>query len=189
MNAARERAKRHGYFLQEIVRLLLPLQATERVLPSVVATLANALPTSTVVLVAEEERKPRTQLWCSPAVNSHWARDATTHARALYALLVGQNQAQVRALQKEPATSLHTLPALKVVANQKGYVTLPLAVCSIFGALEVIGVLQVQGVGPIDLVDLRLIGAVTTLLAPALYSQQASDWRRHASRVRHSKPN
>ncbi|AUX32325.1 MULTISPECIES: ATP-binding protein [Sorangium] len=179
-----ERAYPGVQYLYEISKQLTRFEGAERTVPSVLATLARALPLRTALVLLEVQGRPgvKTLVWAAEGVGADRLQAATSHATTSYAYLTGSGAA--RDVERHGAPAAPSAPsgqparAPRAEAEERGsFLILPLVVerRPIFGAL------QIEGAAPLEEPDLVFMNAVANQLAVALDRQVVIDAKQAAA--------
>ncbi len=160
--------------LYDISTLLTRFEGAHRTLPEVVAVAARALPVRTAVLVLEEGGALHSHVWKRDDLDEGASDVAVARAREAYAWFTGS------AAQADEGTappSRRTLPvraaaaAVGAASTDARFIVSPLVVAR----GRVFGLLQIEGVGPLDEGDLFFINSAGCQLAVAIDRQASID--------------
>ncbi|WP_437941970.1 PAS domain S-box protein [Sorangium sp. So ce341] len=179
-----ERAYPGVQYLYEISKQLTRFEGAERTVPSVLATLARALPLRTALVLLEVPGRPgvTTLVWSAEGVGADRLQAARSRATTSYAYLTGSEAARHVEMNATPtaasAPSGQPARAPRTEAEERGsFLILPLVVerRPIFGAL------QIEGAAPLEEPDLVFMNAVANQLAIALDRQAVIDAKQAAA--------
>ncbi|WP_437978560.1 PAS domain S-box protein [Sorangium sp. So ce295] len=179
-----DRASPRVLYLYEISKQLTRFESAERTVPSVLATLARALPLRTALVLLEVPRRPgvRTIVWSAEGVGADRLQAARSHAATSYAYLTGSEAARPADLEGGPtatsAPSGQPARAPRAEAEERGcFVVLPLVI----DHRPVFGALQIEGAARLEEPDLVFMSAVVNQLAIALDRQAVIDAKQAAA--------
>lgn len=161
-----ERARARLEHLFHVSTLLTRFESLEGVIPSVLEAVSEALPLQTAVLLLESAEAPMHATVCAAEGTSpERQRRASARAARTYATLLGHD-APPELAGVETIVLPSQLPASD---GQEQLVLLPLVVAG----EEIFGALQVEGVAPLDELDLAFVNTVVNQLAVAVARHRA----------------
>ncbi|WP_437916764.1 ATP-binding protein [Sorangium sp. So ce302] len=173
-----ERAYPRVLYLYEISKQLTRFEGAERTVPSVLATLARALPLRTALVLLEVPGRPgvRTIVWSAEGVGADRLQAARSHAATSYAYLTGSEAARPADLDGGPAAtnapSGQPAGAPRAEAEERGcFLVLPLVI----DRRPIFGALQIEGAARLEEPDLVFVNAAVNQLAIALDRQAIID--------------
>ncbi|WP_438036685.1 sensor histidine kinase [Sorangium sp. So ce204] len=173
-----ERAYPRVLYLYEISKQLTRFEGAERTVPSVLATLARALPLRTALVLLGVPGRPgvKTIVWSAEGVGADRLQAARSRAATSYAYLTGSEAARPADPDGGPAAasapSGQPAGAPRAEAEERGcFLVLPLVIDRgpIFGAL------QIEGAARLEEPDLVFMNAAVNQLAIALDRQAIID--------------
>ncbi|WP_438044071.1 sensor histidine kinase [Sorangium sp. So ce128] len=179
-----ERAYPRVLYLYEISKQLTRFEGAERTVPSILATLARALPLRTALVLLEVPGRPgvKTIVWSAEGVGADRLQATRSHAATSYAYLTGSEAARPADLDGEPtatnAPSGQPARASRAEAEERGcFLVLPLVI----DRGPIFGVLQIEGAARLEEPDLVFMNAAVNQLAIALDRQAIIDAKQAAA--------
>ncbi|WP_437718477.1 PAS domain S-box protein [Sorangium sp. So ce448] len=179
-----ERAYPRVLYLYEISKQLTRFEGAERTVPSVLATLARALPLRTALVLLTVPGRPgvKTIVWSAEGVGADRLQAARSHAAASYAYLTGSEAAWPADPDGEPtatnAPSGQPSGAPRAEAEERGcFLVLPLVI----DRRPIFGALQIEGAVRLEEPDLLFMNAAVNQLAIALDRQAIIDAKQAAA--------